>query len=277
MRDVGDTIRLVYAPRDAAGDPVDPDTVQVTVTLPDGSTAAPTVDHPSAGQYTADYVIEQRGRHVVHWSATGPDDAYLDVFNAASPEWPALVGLAEVKRHLNYDPDDTSDDEELRGFILSASEVVEDIVGVMARRQVTETNSGGTPTVRLATTPVLSVVSVIADGELVDPEDYRVTPGGVLLHRTCWPAGVHNIETVYLAGRQAIPASVIDGTKELIRVNWRPQQGGNYSSFDLGQADDFGVSRSTEGSLQGELRLGFFVPNTVVQRLQPHRRAPVVL
>ena len=275
MRDVGDTIRLVYMAKNPAGAPADPASVQVTITLPDGSTAAPTVDNPSPGQYTADYVIEQYGRHVVHWSAQNPDDAYLDVFNVASPEWPALVGLAEVKRHLNYSLNDTSDDEELRGFILSASEVVEDIVGVTARRQVTETNSGGSRVIRLSKVPVLSVLSVSVDGEPVDDADYTATAGGVLAHRTSWPSGV--VETVYEAGRKVVPASVRDGTLELIRVNWRPQQGGNYSSFDLGQGDDFGVSRAVEGSLQGEIRLGFFVPNTVVQRLQPHRRPPVVL
>ena len=71
-------------------------------------------------------------------------------------------------------------------------------------------------------------------------------------------------------GREEVPASVYNGTLELLRINWRPQQGGNYSPFDGAGADDLGLTAHS-------MRLGFFVPNTVVERLQPHQRGPVVL
>lgn len=278
MLDVGDTKRLSFLARDVADVPVNPTTVVLTVTLPDATTVQPAVTNPPAqvGAFEVDYVIAQYGRHVVRWVGTDPEVAYVDVFSAADPAWPALVGLAETKHHLNYQADDISDDEELRGFISSASEVVEDIVGVVARRQLVETYSGGDRVILLRRRPVESVTSVVIDGTTVDAGDYTPSPSGILARRSGrWPTGFRNVEVTYTAGRPAGPASVIDATKELIRINWRPQQGGNYSPFDGGRGDDFG-SGGLEASLQGEIRLGFFVPNTVMQRLMPHGRGPHV-
>lgn len=282
MFDLGDTVTLV-APtvRDAAGGPANADTVTLVVTLPDGTTDPQTVTNPPAetGQYTHPYIVVQHGRHVARWTFTGsvPDQAYADVFNAASEDWPAIIGLASAKNHLNIPASDTTDDEELRGFILSASRVVEDIVGAVAKQNVVETASGGKRHIVLERSPVDSVTQILADGDLVDAGDYTVSPSGLVALRSgCWPAGLRNIEVTYVAGLPVVPANILDGTKDLIRVNWRPQAGGNYSAFDGGRADDFGQGQ-IEAAVQGELRLGFFVPNTVTQRLQPDRRGPVVL
>lgn len=283
MLEVGGTI-VLSAPTvlDAAGAPANADAVTLTVTLPDRTTATPTVTNPPAtvGEYAHPYVVTQPGRHVARWMFTGsvPDQAYSDVFTAAAADWPAIVGLAETKRHLNIDASDTSVDDELRGFILSASAVVEDVVGVVAVREFSQRASGGQRHIVLDRRPVVSVISIEVDGELVDPGDYTVSESGLVARRSgCWPPGLRNMEIAYVAGRPVPPPNVLDAVRELIRINWRPQQGGNYSPFDGGESDDFGVSRAAEGSLQGELRLGFFVPNTVTQRLQPDRRAPVVL
>lgn len=277
--DLGDTIVLAATCRDSSGQLADATTVTLTVTLPDGTTVEPSVANPPAepGQYTHPYVSTQAGRHSVRWVFTGgvPEQAYADVFNAADPAWPALVGLAEVKDHLNIPPDNTDDDEELRGFILSASHVVEGIVGVCAKRTVTESSSGGERHIVLARSPVDSVTEVLADGELVDPGDYTSSPSGLVARRSGrWPAGLRNIESTYVVGRSVIPPNVLDGTKDLIRINWRPQQGGNYPEFDGGATDDFGVTE--QAFFSGSIRLGFFVPNTVMQRLESDKQGPPV-
>lgn len=271
MLDLGDAVELRFEA------PSTPTAVTLTITLPDGSTVKPDVGELVNGAYVVDYTITQHGRHVVYWRATSPDVAYADVFNAADPSWPAIVGLSETKKHLNIDLGDTSRDEELRGFILSASMVVEDVVGVVARRTITETASGGGRHIVLEKPPVIEVVEVRVDGQAVDAGDYEVSPSGLLSKRFgAWPAGLRNVEIVYLAGKPVVPPNIIDATKELIRINWRPQEGGNYAAFDMGRGDDFG-NAGLEASLQGNLRLGFFVPNTVTQRLQPDQRGPVVL
>lgn len=275
MLDVGDTIRLRYAVRDADDKPATPGAATLTIRLPDGSMVTPTIT--PAAELVHDCVVADYGRHVVLWKTTGPDRAYADVFNAAPADWPAVVGLTETKKHLNIPLDDVSDDDELRGFILSASMIVEDVVGVVARRAITERASGGGRHIVLERPPVLEVVEVRVDGDLVDAGDYTVSPSGLLASRRgSWPAGLRNVEITYLAGKQVVPPNIVDATLELIRINWRPQAGGNYSAFDGGRNDDFG-NAGLEASLQGNLRLGFFVPNAVTQRLQPDQRGPVVL
>lgn len=277
MLDVGDTHRLRWVSRDAGGNPVQPATVTLTVTLPDGTTDTSSVAPSADGIHTYDYVVTQYGRHVVRWVATDPDDAFTDVFSAADPDWPVLVGLDEVRRHLRYRDDDHSDDEELRAFVASASAVVEDITGMVGRRTVVETNSGGDWYIVLSRSPVVEVTRVVVDGQEIDLGDCTWSPSGLLARRSGpWPGGLHNVEVTYVAGRKAVPPNVHNGVLELIRINWRPQQGGNYSPFDGGHTDDFG-NAGLEASLQGNLRLGFFIPNTVIQRLQPSSRPPVVL
>lgn len=278
MYDLGAVVPLGIDVRDGSGNLADAETVALTITLPSGTSATPTVANPptSTGRYAVDYVTTAPGRHVVRWTTENPATAYMDVFHVAA-DWVAIVGLAETKRHLNIPADDTTMDEELRGFIASASLVVEDIVGVVARRVFTETDSGGSRHIVLAHSPVLDIVEVTADGTVVDPGDYTSSPSGLLARRSgTWPGGLRNISITYMAGRTVVEANIIDATKELIRINWRPQVGGNYSAFDGGRGDDFS-NAAVEASMQGNLRLGFFVPNTVVQRLSPNQRGPVVL
>lgn len=281
MIDLGDIVQVAVAIRNAAGQLTNPATATLAITLPDLTTVdpAPTVTLPPAetGILRVDYQTSVPGLHRWRLTTTGPVTAHADSFVVADASWAAIVGLAETKAHLNIPADDTSDDDELRGFILSASAVVEDIVGVVAPRTFVETASGGQRHIVLERRPVVSVASIEVDGEEVDPGDYTASPSGLVARRAGrWPAGLRNIEVTYVAGRAQPQPNVVDAVKELIRVNWRPQQGGNYSAFDQGGADDFGAG-NLEASLQGNLRLGFFVPNSVIQRLQPDQRGPVVL
>lgn len=280
MNDLGDVVQVAVAIRDSAGTLTSPATAVLTVTLPDLSTVTPVVSLPPAvtGIVRVDYPTTAAGLHRWRLVTTAPVTATSDAFNVVASSWPAFVGLDEVRAHLNIPATDTSHDEELRGLILSACAVVEDIVGVVAARTIVETASGGERHVVLERAPVISVTTVEADGEPVDAGDYTVSPSGLLARRSGrWPAGARNIEITYVPGRSVPPANLLDATLELIRINWRPQSGGNYGPFDGGQGDDFGVGAGSEAGLQGQLRLGFFVPNTVVQRLQPDRRPPVVL
>ncbi|MFE7868844.1 head-tail connector protein [Micromonospora humida] len=182
-----------------------------------------------------------------------------------------FVTLAEVKDHLNIPAGTTVHDGELQLFIDSASEVVEGIVGAVSDRVVVETHSGGRPVIVLDVPPIKSVTSVTENGRPLPASGYSLN--GDLLTRSvsyyasAWLPGTNNITVTYVAGRDTVPASVLDGTKELIRLNWRPQTGGSGSVFN--QSPD-----SAGGG--GEVRLGFFVPNTVMQRLQPHALGPLV-
>lgn len=271
MIDLGDTYTLTAEARDAAGNMANATTVALTITLPDGTTVTPLPTNPPAvtGRYTHPFVTTVAGRHTARWVFTGgvPDQAWTDAFEVAPQSPLALVGLDDVKKHLNIADTNTTYDEELRGFIASVTDVVEDVVGVVVRRSFTETYNGhGQRAILLRRRPVVSVTSVLEDGVAVAASDYLVTAAGVLT-RTYGRWG-DSVTVTHVAGRPVTPASVLDGAKELIRINWRPQTGGNGSVFNQGRGDDSGQTGA------GEVRLGFFVPNTVMQRLQPHGRGP---
>jgi hypothetical protein len=71
---------------------------------------------------------------------------------------------------------------------------------------------------------------------------------------------VNVVELTYVAGLAAVPANLLEAARELIRVNWRPQRGGNFNPFDGGQSD---VDQPTPD----QVRLGFFVPGRVMELL----------
>jgi hypothetical protein len=275
--DLGDTVTIARTCRDAAGAAANATTVVLTVTLPDGTTATPAVANPpgTTGQYTVGYVPTQVGRYAWRMTFTGvvPDQAHSDVFHV----WPAvntwIVGLAEVKDTLNIDQANTSQDEELRRTIAGATAVVEDIVGVVARRSFTQTFSGrGTSTLLLSRRPVIPpMTTVVEDGVTLAASDYTVTEHGVLTRlaggtRWRWPVGVDNIVATHNGGRAIVGDNILDGTRDLIRVNFRPQIGGNRSPFD----------NATDRAEPGQMRLGFFVPNSVMERLHGSARGPHV-
>lgn len=262
--DLGDVHPLSVVTRDSAGDPADVGTIALAITLPDGTAVdpAPSITNPPdvTGTYTYDYLTTMAGLHTYRWLATGENAAaYADSFNVIDSTWRAIVGLAETKTHLGITDDDA--DEKLRGFILSASAVVEGIVGAVARRTVTETYHGGGCALVLRSGPVLSITSVTENGTAVDSSNYSVSDAGVLYRASnyipngIWLAGINNVTVTYVVGRTVVPFSVLDATKELIRINWRPQQGGNYSPFDQGTDDDYGTREV------GEIRLGFSSPH----------------
>lgn len=246
----------------------------LTVTKPDGTTDTPAVTNPPAvtGEYTHAYVPAQGGRHTWRLTFTGvvPDQAHGDVFHV----WPSantwILGLAEAKDHLNMAQTDTSQDEELRRAIAGVSAVVEDIVGIVARRTVVQTLSGrGTSALLLSRLPVISVTSIVEDAVTLAATDYTVTEHGVLTRlaasvRWRWPVGVNNIVVTHVAGRVVVADNILDGARELLRVNFRPQLGGNRSPFDT----------AGPPAEPGQMRLGFFVPNAVMERLHGSARGP---
>lgn len=268
--DLGAVVPLAVTVTDAAGDATDADTVTLAVTLPDGTAAAGiTVTNPPAttGQYSYDYTPTQAGRHTVRWTTTGPATAYTDVFHVHAAGTAALISLAVAKAHLNIAAAVTTHDAELRDAILTASDVVEGIVGQVGRRTVVETHSGrGTPGLALRQTPALAVTEVTVNGTVVAADGYNLSDAGVLYRVSgytdlSWPAGRNNITVTYTAGRTSTPPAVLDAVKELVRINFRPQLGGNYSPFDGAGGDDLGG---------GAVRLGFFVPNRIMTSLQRH-------
>jgi hypothetical protein len=149
-----------------------------------------------------------------------------------------LAGLGEVKNHLNITV--TTYDDELAGFLLAATELVESKVGVCARRTFTARIDEGPTALVLPYYPVLSVTSVtsvyaggpswvtadlLADG---DAGLVRLAAPGLRFWYGPW-------DVVWEAGRAVIPERFLQAYKEQIRHLWDTQRGSAAPSVLAGE------------------------------------------
>lgn len=236
--DYGDPVALSVQVRDSTGALANATTVTCTVTLPDGTTSSPSVTNASTGVYTISYAPTAAGRHVVRWTATGTNAAeFDDVFIVKARTATPLVSLADFKLHLNITS--TTNDEELRRMLLSASDLAERVTGRIFRLTAfTESHDGGTGVVALRRLPVVSITSVTESGTAVAASGYTLDADSGLLFRGsstspwCWMDGQRNVAVTYVAGEGDPPQTAYDLVLELGRHMWRTQRGGAASSLN---------------------------------------------
>lgn len=245
--DLGDVVPLSISISDSDGNPANAGTVVLTVTLPDQSTTTPSIANPSPGVYEADYLAVQPGRHSVRWVATGLNaGAYTDVIDVRPADPPMIVSLSAARAHLNLASGDTSQDEELRGFVEAATAVCERYVGAVAQAAYTETCDGGTSgaaALALEHPPVIAITSVVESGTTLTSADYVLHAPSGTLKRVLgdapyrWDPGVGNITVSYVAGRAIIPANVSLAAKIIIKHMWETQRSTAGSRPQLTESD----------------------------------------
>jgi hypothetical protein len=234
--DLGDTIQAgPFRVADADGNPVNAETVTLTVTQPDGTTVQAAVTNPPAviGSYTAEFTPAMAGRHVLQWLAQNPAAADADVLEVADDAaLPSIVSLADAKEFLGIDAADTSGDGELRAWLAGTTEVVERVKNeVIAVRQFTVTGEENhhPSRLRLWRLPVVSLDSlarwdgthtwdVTADVRPPDPDTglVRLVSGASL-------RGALNY--TYTAGYRVVPYHVQQGALVLLQHVWETQRG----------------------------------------------------
>ena len=253
MIDQGDSYTLSVTTTDSAGAPANPSSIVVTVTLPNGTTSTPTVTTSPVGTHTAPAPTATDGHYTVAWAATGVNlGAYADSYNVESSAWRGIISMADARAHLNWQGIDTSNDEELRFHLLTASAVVEDIIGPVIRQTLVEkvTPQSGLLFVQAPVISLTSITDTYGYGYTFNVANFL--PDGSTIHPLanitppCIPVTV-----TYIGGRASIPPQIRMAVLDLIRINWRPQQGGNYSAFD-----------ETTGEPMS-MRLGYFVPTSM--------------
>lgn len=223
----------------------------------------------------------------------------IDAFGDVAPTM-GIVTLTELKTHLRY-PNPTqqsNDDDALEGFILAATEIIENEVGKVVQRNVTEYHDGGQIALYLRQRPVLSVTQVIENWgyfnwdlsdqpsttipatnlfaySLDNPSEGRVTRRSVgniaipfMAMGSMFPA---NIKVEYVAGRYQVPWSVRLATLELCAHWWQRSQ-----------QRQFGGSGTLSGNFDSMIPdgagTGFNagVPYRVLELIKPHRRSPII-
>lgn len=268
--DLGATARLTAPCRAPDGTLTNADTAAVTITLPDGTTATPTVANPppTTGQYSADYVTEQAGTHTVRWVFTTPAYAYTDVLDVRPAASPAILSLADAKAHLNIKS--TDDDDEIRYWNNATTFAVEYFTGPVVVRTVTEDhNVGRVEMLALRQVPALSLTTVAAilDGGTsydVDTLDLdgatgivRRKDGGLL----CGP-----LRPTYRAGRRIVAENITAGARLILQHLWRTQRPSRSGALP-GASDDYSVTEPIPG-------LGYAIPNRAVEMLHPDQLPP---
>lgn len=274
MWDLGATVPLATDLTDSAGDGVNADTAVLTITLPDGSTVTPSVSTPATdGEYRVNYVPTQVGRHTVRWVFAGPAAAVTDVFDVRPGGSRQLISLKDAREHLNKVS--VVDDDELRGMINAATAPVEDLIGPVVRRTVTDERhtSRGQRVLELLEHHVLVVESVTyvdtgEDALDVDDLDIRGEAGQIRLKDdTGFPRG--GLLVTYVVGRTVVDESIVTAAGIIVNHLWETQRGGK------GRPAAFG--RSGESAGPDDLvrtPSGFLIPNRAAQLLEPH--APVI-
>lgn len=271
MFDLADLVPLTINIRDISGNLANAGTVTLTITLPDGTPAVPSVTNPSAGVYLCDYSPVQSGLHLVRWVATGANaSGFSDIFDVRAATPPYITSLLDAKQFLNIASG--TDDEELRGYIEAATLVVENIVGPVVARTIVEVQNSGQVIV-LNHAPVISLTSLVSvqpGGPTYNVGDLDLDPAtGIVRHPIIssiyfWGP----LRVTYVAGRRQIPANMTLASRIIIGHLWETQR------TQMGRTSRGGRFGTDEISFSPEI--GMAVPRRAVELLDADRRRPVM-
>ncbi|WP_411090793.1 hypothetical protein [Streptomyces sp. 049-1] len=183
----------------------------------------------------------------------------------------ALLSLEEAKAQINSKSD--VDDVELLAYIDSVTAVIEEFIGPVEPREVTEQHDAGygRRVLVLRTMPVLSLTSVtpVLAGGISYPVD-GLTVDGASGEVRRQNGGTFRglLDVAVQAGRPAVTPTINLSARMLVQHLWRtqrPSRGGGLA----GGGDDYSASTPIPG-------FGFAVPNRVLELLQPYRLPPGV-
>jgi hypothetical protein len=249
-----------------------------TVTLPDGSTATPTVTGSTT--FSASYTPSQVGRHLVRWVGAGANIlAYADVFEVDAAAIQPICSLADIKAHLNTPAATTTNDAELLNMALAISDAVESYLGYPIRqRTLTELYDGGEQALALRTTPcpctvcqqysTLTITTVVENGVTLTPvTDFIVDTRRGMLRRGAYGYGwcwlflkAQGISVTYTTGYAATPPWARQAFLRAIANSWQRTQ----------QRPHPGISQAPMGD-EMPVQNPFALPYHVTAMLQAHK------
>lgn len=234
--DLGDVVYLSWNTVNSSGAAVNPGTVTLNITLPDGTTSAVTTSTSVTGTYSASYQPTQSGRHVVAWSATGTwPQAFADVFEVRNIADIGIIGYDEALEYLNISTA-SANENEIRRYIDVATDLAETYVGqVLGRRTFTaELYDGGAEFIRLRNPRAISITSVLENGMALSSGNYFVDYTGQRLYRIgsgtlyaqnaygYWAQGVNTVSVTYVAGYVNPPPSAKQELWKFFVISGRP-------------------------------------------------------
>jgi hypothetical protein len=218
------------------------------------------------------YLLAAPGLHSFSWVTTGPATAPLpDWINVRA--YVSMVSMAEIFDHLNKSKTSknpaSTDADELSGFIMAATELVENKAGYCVQRTFT----GRTDHARLdqameiviAARPLIAVQRVASTYAGGPVWDNVANPGvlavdaeaGIVYQPALFPFWWGPWDWQVTAGRPVIPERLIYASKEQVRHLWETQRGGMPPTILQGEQE----FTSTTG-------FTFTVPRRVLEALE---------
>lgn len=277
--DVGQRVRVALSIVDIAGAPAN---TALTVAVTRGDFTAyppPAVVNDAVGAYHFDVDVDVPGPWV--WEAVGTapvKTARAGQFFVRS-SGARLLSLAEGKRYLNKDLIITTDDDEVYDLIDTATTLIEEIVGAVVPRNVTEVHDGRTRSIflRQKARAITSVVEAQAVGQVVTllaevpgvsaPNDgYLFVSDINAIRRSAGGSPMYfvgQVTVVYVAGRAVVPPNFRTAAGELLSHVWRTSQFAR------------GITRPRVNDAQDPtVVMGYAIPNRVRELLGTSKRAP---
>ena len=282
---------LAFTVTDNGGNPVNASVTPVlTITLPDGTTATPTVTAVGTGAYqpSAAYVTTQAGHYLWAWTATGTyTGAYVDSFEVRPSPDPTIISLQEAREILKIPVNVTDHDSVIRGFSQATTEWIEYWCGPVVTQQVTEVVRSQGDALVLSRTPIrtdlgttldpsnrrdgsttngiLSITPLLTYGFMYDLSQLLVDgPRGIVRQSAGLPffySGdpLGQYEVTYFAGRKVIPWGIYEAAKITLKHVYAVERGGLSTA-----APSYGEQETTPSGF------GFAVPTRAVELLTPH-------
>lgn len=237
----------------------------LTLSLPDQTTTSLSpIDHVSTGVYHFDYTTAQAGRHVAKWMGSIGTIPFVhtEVFSVTETDI-SIVSLAKVKTQIGSTS--TINDEELRDYIISATENIEFSCGIFAPRTFTD-RLIGTDVFWLTKTPVLSLTSFTPVRSWASPAiavaDVVLNTATGEVSRVDGATFVGEYDIVYKAGRAVIPSSVQDACQIIVQHRVQTRRG---------------PGAVAAGGLEVETLPGwsYAIPRQAAEWLRPFLKGPV--
>jgi hypothetical protein len=210
-----------------------------------------------------------------------------------------VVTLDEVRTHLRYPIADTQDDGAFQLYMDAADQAIRRECGDIVPQTYDDYYDGGTTSIFLIHTPILSVegveegwgtanyvldqvqVNTVGSGSMfaysIDNEETgiitRRTAGNVVIP---FMRGSSNIRVTYTAGRLPVPSVIKLATLELIAFWWQNSQQRAFqqtTQYGYGAVDQ---DAARSGPSAGEITMNLGVPWKIIEMIKAYRSAPII-